>query len=105
MLETEQRLLVVPWKGKLAFSVSVVPSEGDTVEAGTIILRDGVLSSKMVHKMLKRQLIGEFNPEVIDNKGKLDGVAAVCEEAWSKFSWEVATECQVGNKIVVCNAA
>ena len=105
MLESEQGLLVVPWKGKLAFSVHVVPSEGDTVEAVAILLRDGVLSSKVVHKMFERQLIGEFHAKVINNKGELNGVAAVSEEAWSVFSGEVATEGQVGNEIVMCNAA
>ena len=105
MLKTQQRLLVVPRKGEFTFAVGVVPSESDTVEAGTIILRNGILFLKMLDEMSERQLIGEFNPEVIDNKGKLDGVAAVGEEAWSEFSREVAAECQMGHKIVVCNAA
>ena len=105
MLKTQQRLLVVPRKGEFTFAVGVVPSESDTVEAGTIILRHGILFLKMLDEMSERQLIGEFNPEVIDNKGKLDGVAAVGEEAWSEFSREVAAECQVGHKIVVSNAA
>ena len=105
MLETQQSLLVVSWEGEFTFAVDVVPFESDAVEAGTIILRHGILSSKMLDKVIECQFIGEFNPEVIDDEGELNGVAAVGEEARSEFSREVAAECQVRHKIVVCNAA
>ena len=105
MLETQQSLLVVSWEGEFTFAVDVVPFESDAVEAETIVLRHGILSSKVVDKVIERQFIGEFNPEIIDDEGELNGVAAVGEEARSEFSREVAAECQVRHKIVVCNFA